>query len=226
MSLVNKSALVTGAAGGIGSAICVELLKNGIKYLAALDLSSDEPKIVTEWRKKYPRVSIKYFKVDVTSKDELEKCYSEFTSEIPNLDIVINCAGIYNETIPKKVVEVNLMGVIQSTLIAIEYMRADKGKGKGGAILNIASITGLNPFSIAPTYSATKFGVIGYTRAVAYKRDHLGIKFLSLCPGVTDTELFHKCLNISFMSTKEKEDNVKTKLEMQRYVFNGLVSAS
>ncbi|XP_055701837.1 alcohol dehydrogenase-like [Phlebotomus papatasi] len=195
MSFVNKSALVTGGTGGIGAAICEEFLKEGIIHLAALDLYSEEPKIVNEWRKKFPGVSIKYFKVDVTSQEYLKKCYAEFTEDIENLDIVVNCAGIMDENLHRKTVEVNLCGVIGSTFVALDHMRIDKFKGKGGAIVNISSISGVQPLSIMPTYAASKQAVITFTRCLAHGRNSMGIKFLTLCPGGTQTNLVKECFN-------------------------------
>ncbi|XP_055713504.1 alcohol dehydrogenase 1-like [Phlebotomus papatasi] len=205
MILNNKSALVTGASGAIGGAICEELLKNGIKYLAVLDMNSQEPKILNDWKKTYPSVIIKYFQVDVTSREELEKCYSEFTKAVPSLDIMINCAGIFNEKDPTRVVNVNLNGVIESTRIAIDHMRIDTGKGKGGTIINISSSVVINLYSFSPAYCASKFGVVAYTRALAHGRDHLGIKFLVLCPSGTDSELFDRVFSTDylFLTTEE-----------------------
>ncbi|XP_055713505.1 alcohol dehydrogenase 1-like [Phlebotomus papatasi] len=214
MSLISdKSALVTGASGAIGRAICEELLKNGIKYLAVLDMNSQEPKILSDWKKTYPSVSIKYFQVDVTSREELEKCYSEFTKAVPSLDIVINCAGIFNEKDPTRVINVNLNGVIESTRIAIDHMRIDTGKGKGGTIINISSVAGLSIYSAGPAYCASKFGVVAYTRALAHGRDHLGIKFLVLCPHGTDSELYERVFSTEYcFMTSEKTASTGKKL--------------
>ncbi|XP_055700554.1 fat body protein 2-like [Phlebotomus papatasi] len=188
MSVLNKSALVTGASGAIGGAISEEFLKNGLKYLAALDIHDLEPKILSDWKCAYPNAVIKYFQVDVTSKEKLKQCYDEFLKMIPSLDIVVNSAGIFNEGDPSRVVNVNLYGVIESTRLAIEHMKI--GVGKGGTVINISSHAGLIGLSSCPAYVASKIGVIGYTRAVAFGREELGIKFLTLCPTVTNSELY------------------------------------
>ncbi|XP_059612670.1 15-hydroxyprostaglandin dehydrogenase [NAD(+)]-like [Phlebotomus argentipes] len=211
MSFRGQSALVTGGTGAIGGAICEELLKSGVKHLAALDLSAAEPKVVAEWRQKFPSASVKYFQVDVSSHEQLEKCYAEFVKEIKSLDIVVNCAGIFDEKIYRKVVEVNLCGVIGSTLIALEHMRKDKGNGKGGMILNISSVAGITPMSVMPTYCATKHGVTAFTRALAHEREYLGIKFFILCPGGTKSQLYDIFLkpDCFFMSSEAKLDILK-----------------
>ncbi|GAB0100356.1 hypothetical protein DMENIID0001_163840 [Sergentomyia squamirostris] len=192
MSLVNKSALVTGAIGGIGAGICEVFLKNGLKNLAALDLNPEEPKIISEWRQKFPKAVIIYFSADVSSHDQLEKCYKEFTDTIESLDIVVNCAGIFNESLYRKTVEVNVCGVIGSTLISVERMRKDKGgsRGRGGVIVNIASEAGVNIFSFLPSYCASKHAVVAFTRSLAHGRDSkMGIRFFTICPGPTDTQM-------------------------------------
>lgn len=75
-------------------------------------------------------------------------------------------------------------------MIAIEHMGIGNG-GRGGMIINMASIFGLFPNSCAPVYSASKCGVIGFTRSLAGKRlvSELGIKFVAICPSGTDTKM-------------------------------------
>lgn len=216
MALEGKSAFVTGGTGEIGETICTELLKSGITHLATIDISPSEPTVVNQWRKNFPNASIWYYQVDVSSQEELEKCYKDFMNKIENLDIVVNCAGLYNEQVPKKVIDVNLSGVILSTMIAIEYMRKDTGKGEGGVILNIGSITSLDIYSSSPIYCATKQGVLAFTRALSHKRDYLGITFLTLCPGCTDTKLYANVFEHSFSPATEMQDVLTTTSPVQK----------
>ncbi|XP_055687583.1 alcohol dehydrogenase 1-like [Lutzomyia longipalpis] len=206
MAFMNKSALVTGGAGTIGGTICEELLKNGVTNLAIVDIIAQEPAVVTKWRKTFSKASICYFQVDVTAQKQLKKCYADFTKSIPSLDLVLNCAGIMEEENFRKTIETNLLGVIASTMLAMEYMRKDKGHGKGGIILNIASIAGLWPMSILPFYCAAKHGVVAFTRSLSHDREYLGIKFIVLCPASTQSPLYDKLKDGSgfFMATQEK----------------------
>lgn len=75
-------------------------------------------------------------------------------------------------------------------MAAIEHMGIENG-GRGGMIINMASVLGLFPTSCAPVYSASKHGVIGFTRSLAGQRleSELGIKFVAVCPGGTKTKL-------------------------------------
>lgn len=219
MSVLNKSALVTGAFGAIGGAICEEFLKNGLKYLAVLDIHDLEPKILSDWKFAYPNAVIKYFQVDVTSKEKLKQCYDEFVKIIPSLDIVVNSAGIFNEGDPSRVVNVNLNGVIESTRLAIEHMKI--GAGKGGIIINVSSCAGIIGLSGCPAYVASKIGIIGYTQAVAFGREELGIKFLTICPSVTNSELYENVFKPGhlFMTSDKTIALAKELLIAQRFDF-------
>uniref|UniRef100_A0A1B0CF94 15-hydroxyprostaglandin dehydrogenase n=2 Tax=Lutzomyia longipalpis TaxID=7200 RepID=A0A1B0CF94_LUTLO len=217
MSLTGKSALVTGAAGGIGGAICVEFLKNGLKNLAALDLCADEPEIVSEWRKNFPTATITYFQADVSCPEDLQKTYNAFVSSIESLDIVVNCAGFFNERARKKMIDVNFYGLVESTFLAIEHMRKDRGSGKGGVIISIASCTGLVPLSLLPTYSATKHAVVSFTRSLAFDREYMGIKFLSICPAGTKSQMYNSILDPAnfYESTDAKMEILRAALVPQ-----------
>ncbi|GAB0095017.1 hypothetical protein DMENIID0001_103430 [Sergentomyia squamirostris] len=187
MLVRDKIALVTGAASGIGCCIAEELLKNGVKTLISVDIHQSEPENVTKWRKEYNEVCIKYMTVDIGVVEHVKRCYQTVARDVGNLDIVVNCAGISDESNFKQVIDINLTGTVASTIEAIEVMRKDTGKGNGGIVVNVASIIGLCPVSYVPTYSATKHGLIAFTRAVAHNRDNLGIKFITICPGFTAT---------------------------------------
>ncbi|XP_055701893.1 development-specific 25 kDa protein-like [Phlebotomus papatasi] len=188
MSLCDKAVLVTGACSGIGYAIAQELLKNNLKTLVVLDIHS-KPECIDNWKEQYPKISIKYFMVNVAVDEEIKQCYEAIAKDLGTLDIVINCAGILDESDYVKMINVNLGGVIGSTFRAIENMRKDV-KGHGGVIVNISSILGLDPASVIPTYSATKHAIIAFHRSVSFGNDNMGIKFICICPGFTATPLY------------------------------------
>lgn len=81
-------------------------------------------------------------------------------------------------------------GVIYGTQVALDYMSVEKG-GKGGMIVNVSSICGFDYFYNLPSYVASKHGVVGYTRCMAHENfaTIFGVKFVTICPGVTDTSL-------------------------------------
>lgn len=105
-------------------------------------------------------------------------------------------------------------------MIAIEHMGIEKG-GRGGMIVNMASIVGLAPVSCLPMYCASKYGVIGFTRSLAEERlvSELGIKFIVICPGGTETKMFHISeLKLFGKNAKEELAEFVTKVGVQTYV--------
>lgn len=79
--------------------------------------------------------------------------------------------------------------------VAIDHMSL-KNNGKGGTIVNMASVVGLSPFFNLPAYTASKYAVVGYTRSLSDTifEPKFGIRFILICPGVTDTS-FLKSIN-------------------------------
>ncbi|XP_041657741.1 15-hydroxyprostaglandin dehydrogenase [NAD(+)] isoform X2 [Cheilinus undulatus] len=111
------------------------------------------------------------------------------------IDILCNNAGILNENTWEKTVSINLMGSIRGTFLALEHMSKMNG-GRGGVIVNTASMAGLGPLPSCPVYTATKHGVVGFTRAMAAASAALGysVRFNAICPSFVETELFSNIL--------------------------------
>ncbi|CAM4484947.1 unnamed protein product [Leuciscus chuanchicus] len=106
------------------------------------------------------------------------------------LDIVINNAGINNEKNWEKTIEVNLTSVIKGTYLALEHMSKEYGK-EGGVIINVSSMAAFLHSPHQPVYTATKYGVIGFSRAIAdaSEQGNYGVRINTLCPAFVDTPL-------------------------------------
>lgn len=108
------------------------------------------------------------------------------------LEIAINCVSTILELKTTTILTIKIFqnAVSQGTLLGIKYMGKNNG-GKGGVIVNIASILGLQELSGCPIYVGTKHFVVGLNRSFGTKYfwDLTGIKFVTMCPGVTDTPL-------------------------------------
>lgn len=87
-------------------------------------------------------------------------------------------------------INVNVAALVRGTLLGLEYMGKHK-KGKGGHIINVASIYGLQGLSGSPIYCGTKHFVIGFSRSIGdkYYGQLTGVKVMTVCPGVTDTSM-------------------------------------
>ncbi|GIY12430.1 15-hydroxyprostaglandin dehydrogenase, partial [Caerostris darwini] len=107
------------------------------------------------------------------------------------LDVLINNAGMFNETKYQDMININFIAVVRGTLLAFEHMNKLTG-GKGGYVINTSSEAGLDPFPMAPVYTATKHAVVGLTKSLGsdYHFEKTGITVNVICPGPVETAFF------------------------------------
>ncbi|XP_046601366.1 15-hydroxyprostaglandin dehydrogenase [NAD(+)]-like isoform X1 [Neodiprion lecontei] len=194
MEIQNKIALVTGGANGIGFAHVRELLRNGAAHVAILDLANSKgDESAKKLNAEFGSDRAIFIVCDVTKQQEFEDAFAKVVKEFGGLDIVINNAGIMDDARWELMIEINITAVVRGTLLAFRYMGKDKG-GKGGTLVNVASVAGLVPGKPFPIYHGTKHAVIGISRSFGhpYHYDKSGVRVLTLCPGGTETQLVTK----------------------------------
>ncbi|CAH1268804.1 15-hydroxyprostaglandin dehydrogenase [NAD(+)]-like [Branchiostoma lanceolatum] len=193
MVLVGKVALITGAAQGLGKAFSEALLKRGAR-VAMLDMKRDEgQKTGQEMADKFGPEKSTFIQCDVTAKEQLDGAFDAASSQFGGLDLVVNNAGILNEVQWERCLAVNLEAVTRGTYNGLSHMSTQNG-GRGGHIINVASIAGLlSSIPAAPMYAASKHGVVALSRclghAMHYKRH--GVRVNALCPSFTDTDIIN-----------------------------------
>ena len=188
----NKVALVTGSSRGIGRAIAIELAKSGIDIVVN---DSKNPQEGIEVAKEINKIGQRaiYIQADVSDPDQVEKMTEKIINDFGRIDILVNNAGIIIDKLLKdmtiqewnKVISANLTGVFNCTKSAIKYMQ----KQKSGKIINISSVSGQIGNIGQANYSASKAGVISFTKTVAkeYARD--GIIVNAVAPGFIRTKM-------------------------------------
>uniref|UniRef100_A0A3Q1JUP3 15-hydroxyprostaglandin dehydrogenase [NAD(+)] n=1 Tax=Anabas testudineus TaxID=64144 RepID=A0A3Q1JUP3_ANATE len=194
MALNGKVAVVTGAAMGIGKAIAETFLHNGAKVVL-LDVNEPVAKsVMKDLNKQYGQDRTLFLRCDVTSDEHIKAAFKKTIETFGGIDIVCNNAGTMDENDWEKTVSINLLGVIRGTYTAMEHMNKLTG-GRGGVIINTASIAGIFPGESCPVYTATKHGVVGFTRAMAAAStaSGYGIRFNAICPGPVQTQLLSIC---------------------------------
>lgn len=174
-----RTALVTGAASGIGAAITSQLLEEGARVFAA-DLALEGiPAGATPVR------------VDVADEASVAAFVTAAIEDTGRLDVLCNNAGIGSTTDPEtctleeweRVFAVNVRGVFLGTRAALPQMRAQGS----GAIVNTASVAGLVGLRDRAAYCASKGAVIAFTRQVALQYAGTGIRCNCVCPGTVDS---------------------------------------
>lgn len=197
-NIKNKTVLITGAASGIGFGYAQKLLKNGAKVVALIDLSTSPGQTsAANLEKEFGKGKAVFYPCDVTDADKLKETFKKVWDAFNGVDIVINNAGILNDKQWHLTVDLNISGLIQGSLLALDLMGKHKG-GKGGTIVNIASIVALDLYPVLPVYCASKHCVLAFSRCLQENYQNTGVRVLVMCPGVTDTPLVQNVQNKTF----------------------------
>jgi 3-oxoacyl-[acyl-carrier protein] reductase len=193
MRLKDKVAIVTGSARGIGKTTAEKFLKEGAKVVVC-DINIDQVnETVTELK---ALGEVEGFKVDVTSREDVDKLIAFAVEKFGRLDVMVNNAGITaDNTLLKlteaewdRVINVNLKGVFNCGQAAAKVM-ADQGSG---VILNASSVVGIYGNFGQTNYAATKWGVIGMTKTWAKELGKKGIRVNAVAPGFIVTPMTEK----------------------------------
>jgi len=190
--LKNKIAIISGASRGIGRAIALELAKEGAHISFSYLKNAAEAKKLEEEIKNLGS-KVKPFQVDVKDFAAVTEWVNK-TKEIFNgLDIVINNAGIIKDKalalmIPEdwlEVINTNLIGTINLSRAAVITLV----KQKEGNIVNITSVSGITGLPRQTNYSASKAGIVGFTKALAKEVAAYNIRVNAVAPGFIETEM-------------------------------------
>ena len=189
-----KTALITGVSGGIGRAIAKEFIQKGYFVIGQYNSNKESiDQFVNELNSKNLNENFFAIKCDLSKSEEIAKMMDTIESSFKSLSVLVNNAGVsltklITETAENEwdnVFAVNLKSVYQITNRVLKGM-IDKKQGK---IVNISSMWGISGSSMEVAYSASKAGLIGYTKALAKEVGLSGINVNCVCPGVIDTKM-------------------------------------
>ncbi|WP_046875825.1 SDR family NAD(P)-dependent oxidoreductase [Vibrio diabolicus] len=206
MELINKTAIVTGAAGGIGQAIIAKLREQGAKVLA-VDISEQSLQMYASFGSK----QLETFVGDVTDYQQVEAMVRYAVEQFGSLDIMVNNAGI---GAPKPLLEhdpiadfepiskVNQNGVYYGILAAGRQFQA---QGTPGVILNTSSIYAQMASEMTFTYNVSKAAVDMMTKCAALELAPLDIRVCAVAPGRVDTPMLRQYEEIGLWNHIRKE---------------------
>jgi 3-oxoacyl-[acyl-carrier protein] reductase len=192
MLLEGKNAIVTGGSQGIGTAVSIELAREGANICLTYRKHEQEAQEIAEEIRKMGRKAIAA-KCDISVFAEVEQVVKRAVEEFGRVDILVNNAGMNWDSVSWKmteeqwdrVLEVNLKGYFNFTRhVAPLFKEQTYGK-----IINITSINGLRGKFGQSNYSASKAGIIGFTKAVAKELGGFNVNVNAVAPGLIETPM-------------------------------------
>ena len=190
--MAQRIALVTGGMGGMGEAICTKLSDQGYKVLVTY---SPHRSGATEWLAEKAKQGYDFnaYEVDVGDFDSCQKMVAKIQSDVGNIDILINNAGITKDTTFKKMTKVDWDAVVNTNLNSVFNMTKPVVDGmveRGwGRVINISSVNGQKGAFGQTNYSAAKAGMHGFTKALAQEVARKGVTINTVSPGYIGTKM-------------------------------------
>lgn len=202
MQLINRTAIVTGGASGLGEATVRMLAQNGASVVI-LDLNEERGNALANEL----GASVRFARTDVTNETDVQAAVNVATETFGGLHINVNCAGVaearktlgkvdgvygaHSLAVFQNVVAINLIGtfnVIRLAALAMEK-NAPTEEGERGVIINTASVAAYDGQMGQAAYSASKGGIVGMTLPIARDLARSGIRVMTIAPGLFETPL-------------------------------------
>ncbi len=192
--LEGKTALITGASRGIGKAIALRFASEGAN-IAFSDIRRDENMENLEKELEASGVQARGYASDASSFADGEKLVEEVAKDFGRIDILVNNAGITRDNLLMRmteadwdlVIKINLKSVFNLTKAVQKVML----KQRYGSIINMSSVVGVNGNGGQANYSASKAGMIGFTKSIAKELGSRNIRCNAIAPGFIETEMTH-----------------------------------
>lgn len=189
---MNKVALITGATRGIGRQIAITLAKEG--YNIAINYRKENEDLVNT-KKEIESLGVKCLTVqgDVAVFEDTERFVKEIIENFGQIDVLVNNAGITRDGLLMRmkeedfeaVINTNLVGTFNVTRNVIVYM----SKARSGRIINVSSVVGVSGNAGQTNYSASKAGIIGFTKSLAKEMASRNILVNAVAPGFIETSM-------------------------------------
>ena len=193
--LEGKTAIVTGAARGIGKAVALRFAQEGCN-IAFTDLVIDENAKTTETEIAAYGVKVKAYASNAALFEDTHTVVNEILSEFGKVDILVNNAGITRDGLMMRMSEQQWDTVINVNLkSAFNFIHALTPvmlKQRSGSIINMSSVVGVHGNAGQANYSASKAGMIGLTKSIAREIGSRGIRANAIAPGFIITEMTHQ----------------------------------
>jgi len=190
--LENKVSLITGATRGIGKGIALLFAKNG-SNIAFTYVSSDEKARALETELQAFGIKAKGYKSDAGDFKAADELITAVVADFGTIDVLVNNAGITRDTLLMRMSEQQWDEVINANLKSVfnlvKAVQRPMLKAKKGSIINMSSVVGVKGNAGQSNYSASKAGIIGFTKSIALELGSRNIRSNAIAPGFIETEM-------------------------------------
>jgi 3-oxoacyl-[acyl-carrier protein] reductase len=214
--LENKTAIVTGAARGIGEAIAIKFAEHGanVAFTYVSDSSAEKATALEEKLKGWS-VKAKAWKSNAGDFAQCEAFVSDVLKEFSSVDICVNNAGISKDNLLLRMSQDQWEDVIRINLNSVFYMTKQvikpMMKARNGAIINMSSVIGEMGNAGQSSYAASKAGIIGFTKSVAKELGSRNIRCNAIAPGFVETDM------TSYLKEGEAGDKYRAGIPLGRF---------
>ncbi|HEX9061993.1 MAG TPA: SDR family oxidoreductase, partial [Clostridia bacterium] len=188
---MKRVALVTGASKGIGEAISLQLAKDGF-FIVLVSRTLEQLKNVSQKISDSGGESA-CFTCDVSKANDVEEMADQVMLKVPKIDVLVNCAGKNGGGKTSEISDETWHSIMDTNLNSVFYVtRAvlNKGNmGSGASIINISSTGGKQGVMFGAAYSASKAGIIGFSKALGKELAKSGITVNAVCPGYVESDM-------------------------------------
>jgi len=187
-----KIALITGASRGIGKEIALALAKEGYDIALSYNSNKEMAELVRSEIEVLGSKAIA-IKADVSSKEEVDNMIKLIADELGTVDILVNNAGITKDNLLIRMSEEDWDDVItvnlKSAFLTTKAVARSMMKKRYGKIINLSSVVGIMGNAGQANYSASKAGLIGFTKSIAKELAGRGIRVNAIAPGFVSTDM-------------------------------------
>jgi 3-oxoacyl-[acyl-carrier protein] reductase len=192
--LEGKVALITGGSRGIGAAIVKKFAEQGANVAFTYRSSEEQAAAVAaEAEGLCEGITVKGYKSDASSFDQTKDLIAEVLKEFGQIDVLVNNAGITRDNLLMRMSEQQWDDVMETNLKSIfnftKNIMRPMLKARKGSIINITSIVGVSGNAGQANYAASKAGIIGFTKSMAYEVGSRNIRCNAIAPGFIATEM-------------------------------------
>ena len=190
--LESKVAIITGGSRGIGKSICETFAQNGCNVAFTYNNSKDSAEALAK-ELNSSGIKAKAFKSDASNFDDATKLVEDVLNDFGKIDILVNNAGIKKDNLLMRmeksdfdsVINTNLSSVFNLTKASIKTFL----KQRNGSIVNISSVVGVKGNAGQSNYSASKAGIIGFSKSIALELGSRNIRSYVIAPGFIETDM-------------------------------------